>query len=201
MIGVMGSYDSPSAGLGEALDCYIHGYVSSRLMRLADGQAKGIPVCVSATKVDGLVLALTPFNHSYNYRSAVLRGYAKPVESPEEKLWAMELITNKVVPDRWLNSRVPPDPSEVQSTQILRVTIESGSGKIRHGQPHDDVKDSKNTDVVNAVWTGVVPVRETFEEARAGPDNKVQKTPEYITSYIEETNATLQKEMEQSLKE
>lgn len=183
------------------MDCYIHGYVSSRLMRLADGQAKGIPVCISATKVDGLVLALTPFNHSYNYRSAVLQGYAKPVESQEEKLWAMELVTNKVVPGRWSNSRVPPDNAEVRSTQILRVTIESGSGKIRHGQPHDDAKDVANSDVVNSVWTGVVPVREIFEEARAGPDNKVSETPAYISSYISEANTTIREEMEQSLKE
>lgn len=58
--------------------------------------------------MDGLVLALTPNNHSYNYRSAILNGYATPVVDIPEKLWAMEKITNGVVPDRWNNSRVPP---------------------------------------------------------------------------------------------
>lgn len=61
-----------------------------------------------ATHVDGLVLALTPNNHSYNYRSAILHGYATQVNQLEEKLWAMEKITNGVLPDRWDNCRVPP---------------------------------------------------------------------------------------------
>ena len=96
----MGSFDRPSADIGEPLDCYIHGYVSSRVMKLArasvsgevkgDGEAggnQGLPVTVAATKMDGYVLSLTPFTHSYNYRSAVLFGYATLVEDAEEKLW------------------------------------------------------------------------------------------------------------------
>ena len=56
----------------------------------ADGEAggeEGLPVTVAATKMDGYVLSLTPFTHSYNYRSAVLFGYATLVEDQEEKLW------------------------------------------------------------------------------------------------------------------
>lgn len=97
MIGVMGSFDYPSANLEEPMDCYLHGYVSSRIMKLARESEQGLPVCVAATKVDGLVLSLTPNSHSYNYRSAILHGYAKAVETTEEKLYAMRLITNSVV--------------------------------------------------------------------------------------------------------
>lgn len=86
MIGVMGSHEYPSASIDEPMDCYLHGYVSSRIMRLAKADPKGLAVCVAATKVDGLVLALTPNSHSYNYRSAVLHGYASLVESVEEKV-------------------------------------------------------------------------------------------------------------------
>ena len=85
MIGQMGSFEYPSAGLDEPLDCYIHGYISARMMNLArasDGQ--GLPLCITATKVDGLILALTPFSHSYNYRSAVLHGYGTLVTDEEE---------------------------------------------------------------------------------------------------------------------
>lgn len=84
----------PSADLDDALDCYLHGYVTSRVMKLARENPEGLPICIAATKCDGLVLSLTPFSHSYNYRSAVLFGYATPVEDAEEKLWALELITN-----------------------------------------------------------------------------------------------------------
>ena len=189
MIGVMGSYDYPSAGIDEPMDCYLHGYVSSRIMRLAKASPEGLPVCVAATKVDGLVLALTPNSHSYNYRSAVLHGYAKLVESVEEKVWAMELVTNSVVPDRWANSRIPPDGAEMQSTNILRVRVVSASGKVRDGGPHDEAKDTKREDVTSKTWTGVVPVMETFGEPVPSATNKVANVPEYITSYVEEANA------------
>lgn len=69
---------------------------------------KGLPVCICASKVDGLVLSLTPYSHNYNYRSAILFGHATLVEDADEKMWAMELITNSVVPDRWRHTRVPP---------------------------------------------------------------------------------------------
>lgn len=116
MIGVMGSFEYPSADLNEPLDCYLHGYVSARLMRQARDFDKGVPVTIAATKVDGLVPSLTPNSHSMNYRSAVLQGYAKPVEKVEEKLWAMEKITNKVVTQRWENTKSPPDGAEMSST-------------------------------------------------------------------------------------
>ncbi len=189
MIGVMGSYEYPSASIDEPMDCYLHGYVSSRIMRLAKASPEGLPVCVAATKVDGLVLALTPNSHSYNYRSAVLHGYAKLVESVEEKVWAMELVTNSVVPDRWSNSRIPPDGAEMQSTNILRVRVVSASGKVRDGGPHDEAKDTKREDVTSKTWVGVVPVTETFGQPVPSAENKVEKVPEYINSYVTETNA------------
>jgi uncharacterized protein len=189
MIGVMGSYEYPSAGIDEPLDCYLHGYVSSRIMRLAKASPQGLPLCIAATKVDGLVLALTPNSHSYNYRSAVLHGYASLVENVEEKVWALELITNSVVPDRWANSRIPPDAAEMQSTNILRVKVVSGSGKIRDGGPHDEAKDTKREDVTGSTWTGVVPLVETLGRPVASATNKVGQIPDYITSYVKETNA------------
>ncbi|CRK13827.1 hypothetical protein BN1723_002045 [Verticillium longisporum] len=75
MIGQMASFDRPSSDEGDVLDLYLHGYVSSRVMNLTrrpatDDSPSGLPVTVAATHVDGLVLALTPNSHSYNYRSA-----------------------------------------------------------------------------------------------------------------------------------
>jgi uncharacterized protein len=188
MIGVMGSFDYPSASLEEPMDCYLHGYVSSRLMNLAKASEQGLPVCVAATRVDGLVLSLTPNSHSYNYRSAVLHGYAKPVESAEEKLYAMQCITNSVVQDRWDNSRTPPDAAEMQSTMILKVSIVDGSGKIRDGVPNDEMKDKSRDDLTGKIWTGVVPCWETFGEPVPSPLNRVEEVPEHITNHREEMN-------------
>ena len=190
MIGVMGSFNYPSADLSEPLDCYLHGYVSARMMNLAranDGE--GLAVSIAATKVDGVVLSLTPNSHSYNYRSAVLFGHASLVTDDEEKVWAMEQITNSVVPGRWDNSRTPPDRSEMVSTSILRVRIVSGSGKIRDGGPHDDKKDLDREDLVKGIWTGVIPIWETVGEPVAGTTNAVEEVPNHVRAFQTETKS------------
>lgn len=189
MIGQMGSFAYPSADLHDPLDCYLHGYVSSRVMKLARSDSdEGLPVSIAATKVDGLVLSLTPNSHSYNYRSAVLFGYAKLVTSDEEKTWAMELITESVVPGRWENTRVPPDGAEMSSTSILRVKIVSGSGKIRDGGPGDDKKDLNRDNVTGRVWTGVVPVWEAIGEPIPGGGGRVKEVPEHVTTFVRKEN-------------
>lgn len=64
----------------------------------------------------------------------------------------MELITNSVVPDRWKHTRVPPNAAEMQSTQILKVKIDSGSAKVREGVPIDEKGDLGNMEVLGSVW-------------------------------------------------
>lgn len=188
----MGSYDRPSASLSDPLECYLHGYVSSRIMNLARASlssgCRGLPVCIAASKVDGLVLTLTPNSHNYNYRSAVLFGYASLVTDAQEKLWAMQLITNSVVPDRWRHSRVPPNAAEMQSTQIMRVHIDSGSAKVREGVPNDELCDLNDPEVLKRVWTGVVPLYEVFGEPIPGPYNQVPEVPEHVVGYRESVN-------------
>jgi nitroimidazol reductase NimA-like FMN-containing flavoprotein (pyridoxamine 5'-phosphate oxidase superfamily) len=190
MIGQMGSFEFPSASIDEPLECYLHGYVSSRIMNLARNcsEGEGLPICVATSKVDGLVLSLTPNSHSYNYRSAILHGYANLVTEEEEKLWAMKLITNSVLEDRWDHSRVPPDRAEMQSTVILKVKIVDGSGKIRDGGVSDERKDYGNEQITNSVWTGVVPVWETFGTPIPNGDSKVSNVPDYINAYIAKKN-------------
>lgn len=178
MLGFMGSFCNPAAELSEELDLYIHGYISSRLMKLgasSPGEEEGLPVTIAATHLDGLVLALTPNHHSYNYRSAILHGYCTPVLSPEEKLWAMERITNNVVTDRWNHTRLPPTKTEMTSTQILRVRIVDASAKVREGGPGDDRADLKNGELRERVWIGVVPTWTMCGDPVAGVENKVKE--------------------------
>lgn len=195
MIGVMGKYPEAEdySAEDEALDLYLHGYVSSRLMRLSsnasnDSEAEGLPLTVSATLVDGIVLSLTPNSHSYNYRSAVLHGYGMPVTDQAEKVWAMEQITNKVLPQRWENSRIPPTKTEMTTTNILRVRVVSASGKERKGGPNDDRHDLKNEEMRERVWTGVVPIWEHKGAPLKAETESKEKVPEYITSEVEHDN-------------
>lgn len=189
MIGQMGSFEHPSSDINDPLNCYLHGYVSSRVMKLASSsEEEGFPLTIAATKVNGLVLSLTPNSHSYNYRSAVLFGYAKVVTSAEEKLWAMKLITESVMTSRWENTRVPPDGAEMSSTTILRVKIVGGSGKIRDGEPHDDKKDLQREEITSKVWTGVVPVWETIGKPIAASGNGVKDVPEHVKAFVRRQN-------------
>jgi len=189
MIGTMASYERPSADLNEPLECYLHGYVSSGIMKQARANPEqGLPITIAATKFDGIVLSLTPNSHSYNYRSTVLFGYGSLVEDKEEKIWAMSVVTNSVIPDRWENTRSPPDSAEMASTTILKVKIVNGSGKIRTGGPGDEKKDTEREDVVSKTYTAVIPAWEVYGEPVRGGDGRVESVPEHVRTFIEQTN-------------
>ena len=189
---------------------YVHGYVSARLFRLQSGKPSGpadgedgdagLPICIAATKIDNLVLSLTPFNHSYDYRSAVVHGTATLLDpgtrgdprNRDEILYAMKLITDGMVPGRWENTRVPPDEGEIASTRILKVRIDSASAKIRDTGSSSDAKDLKNDETTGRVWTGVIPYVEVLGEPRPAETNKVPQVPEHISTYIKEHNEKAQ---------
>ena len=194
MIGTMGSFDRPSADLDEPLECYLHGYVSSGVMKQARANPeKGLPITVAGSKVDGIVLSLTPNSHSYNYRSAVLFGYGSLVDDADEKVWALKLVTNSVLDNRWENTRTPPDGAEMASTTILKVKIVNGSGKIRTGGPNDDKKDAEREDLVSKTFTAVVPMWETLGEPVLGGAGKVREVPEHVSSFRDDFNASNEK--------
>jgi nitroimidazol reductase NimA-like FMN-containing flavoprotein (pyridoxamine 5'-phosphate oxidase superfamily) len=134
------------ARVGDRL--YVHGSSASRALRHAGA---GAPVCVTVTIFDGLVLAKSVFNHSVNYRSAVIFGTARVVPD-EEKREALHALTNQLVPGRWDEARQPTD-QELKATWILAVPIEEASAKVRTGGPEDEPED-----LDLPVYAGVVPV-------------------------------------------
>lgn len=135
--------------IGEKL--YVHGSVGSFYLReLAE---KKLPVCISVTHIDGLVLARSAFHHSVNYRSAVIFSQAEKVTDQEELYNALEIFTNKMQPGRWNDIRKP-NANEWKATMVLSFRIEEASAKVRTGPPLDDEEDY----ALN-IWAGVVPLR------------------------------------------
>ncbi|ORY14901.1 hypothetical protein BCR34DRAFT_585451 [Clohesyomyces aquaticus] len=189
MIGCTGSFADPSSDPNTSVqDIYIHGYVSARIFKTASASApgdeqKGLPITVSATFLDGLVLSLTPFHNSCNYRSAIAYGYAHLVTNEQERMYAMEKITDNILPGRWENSRVPPTNAEMKSTSILRVKVASASAKVRTGGPSEDRADLKNKELVGKTWTGVVPVWYQWGEPMPGKENGVEEVEGYIEGW------------------
>ena len=144
---------------GERL--YLHGSPASRLLRTL---ARGVPVCITVTHVDGLVLARSAFHHSMNYRSAVVFGTAREVEDLEEKRRALGLIVEHVVPGRSAGTR-PPSDFEEKYTRVLAVEIEEASAKVRAGGPKDD-----EADLALPHWAGVIPLRLVAGAPQPEPD-------------------------------
>lgn len=128
---------------------YLHGSVAARSLALAP---RG-EICVTVTVVDGLVLARSAFHHSMNYRSAMIIGVPRIVADPDEKLRALRLIVDHVVPGRSTTLR-PHTRRELAATTVLALSLHEASVKSRTGDPVDD-----DTDLAGAVWAGVVPVR------------------------------------------
>jgi len=154
---------------------YLHGSVASRMLRRLD---EGVPVCVTVTLLDGLVFARSIFNHSMNYRSAVVLGTAERVEDPREKLEALRKLSEHITPGRWKDVR-PPNETELKATLVLRLPIQEFSGKARTGPPVDD-----ESDHALPTWAGVLPMAlragEPINDPRLDPARGV---PDYVKNY------------------
>jgi nitroimidazol reductase NimA-like FMN-containing flavoprotein (pyridoxamine 5'-phosphate oxidase superfamily) len=146
------------ARIGDAV--LIHGSAASRMLRAL---ATGVDACLTATLIDGLVLARSAFHHSVNYRSVVLYGTARLVEAPDERERALEAFTERLMPGRWADVRRP-TRKELKATTVLRLPIAEGSAKVRTGPPIDD-----DEDYGLDAWAGVVPMQLTRGEPVADP--------------------------------
>ena len=154
---------------------YIHGSAASRMLRNLDN---GVAVCVTITLLDGLVLARSIFNHSMNYRSVVVLGTAVKVDDPEEKLKALHLLSEHIIPGRWAQSRQP-NEKELKATLVLRLPIEEFSAKVRQGPAIDDEEDMNYP-----TWAGVIPLQivpgQPLTDAHLDPKITV---PAYVSEY------------------
>jgi nitroimidazol reductase NimA-like FMN-containing flavoprotein (pyridoxamine 5'-phosphate oxidase superfamily) len=131
-------------------EVYLHGSAASRMVTMLGA---GIPVCLTVTLIDGLVLARSAFHHSMNYRSVVVLGRARTVEGPEEREAALEAFTERLVPGRWAEVR-PPSRKELKGTRVLALSLQESSAKVRTGGPVDDKED-----YASDAWAGTVALR------------------------------------------
>jgi nitroimidazol reductase NimA-like FMN-containing flavoprotein (pyridoxamine 5'-phosphate oxidase superfamily) len=156
-------------------DLYIHGSAASRMLRKLD---QGVRVCVTVTLLDGLVLARSVFNHSMNYRSVVVLGKATAVEGAEEKLAALKVLSDHILPGRWADSRQP-NEKELKATLVMKLPIQEFSAKVRVGPPIDDEEDYSFS-----TWAGVVPLSMVAQPGI--PDERCDSklpVPEYAKAY------------------
>ncbi|GAB2624269.1 pyridoxamine 5'-phosphate oxidase family protein [Streptomyces capparidis] len=140
---------------------YLHGSTGSRPLRAAgaghDGDTGGgLPVCVTVTLVDGLVLARSAFHHSVNYRSVVIHGTARQVTDPGERATALDALVDHALPGRADDCRRG-NAKELAATAVVRLDLREVSAKVRTGGPNDEPEDT-----ALPYWTGVLPVTTAF---------------------------------------
>lgn len=162
------------ARVGDRL--YLHGSTGARALRAArDG---GLPVCVTVTLVDGLVLARSAFNHSINYRSVVIHGTASEVIDEADKQAALAALVNAVVPGRSAAVRGP-SRKELAATTVLRLDLEHVSIKARTGPPGDD-----EADLDLPYWAGVLPVSTSAGVPQPAPNLSPSiATPDHVSAW------------------
>jgi nitroimidazol reductase NimA-like FMN-containing flavoprotein (pyridoxamine 5'-phosphate oxidase superfamily) len=153
----------------------LHGSAAGRMLTTIGG---GVDVCVTVTLIDGLVLARSAFHHSVNYRSVVIFGRARVVESVDEKRAALRAITEHIVPGRWPHVREPYE-QELKGTLVLALPLAEASVKTRSGPPIDDEED-----YALDVWAGELPLRTVpqppVDDARLVPGIV---PPSYVRAY------------------
>jgi uncharacterized protein len=138
-------------------------------------------ICLTATLLDGLVLARSAFHHSANYRSVMLFGRAEQLEDPEEKSKVLEAFIEKLVPGRWPEIRHP-TRSELKGTSVLRIPLEEVSAKVRSGPPLDDEPDYELP-----VWAGVIDLH--LQASTPEPDGRLLEgveVPGYVRDLVTE---------------
>ncbi len=153
---------------------YLHGSAASRMLKTLSG---GVPMSMTVTLLDGLVLARSAFHHSINYRSVMIVGVAREV-AEGEKLHGLEVITEHLVPGRWADVR-PPASQELKATAVLKLNIDEASAKIRSGPPQDD-----EADLGLDCWAGELPFLLATQPPVVDEHTPLHiAVPDYVTNY------------------
>jgi uncharacterized protein len=139
---------------------YLHGSSANHALRAADGHE----VCVTVTHLDGLVCARSVFNHSMNYRSAMIFGTARLITGDARRLAALRAITEQLVPGQWDYVRQP-TRKELAATMVLELPLDEASVKVRTGPPHDEPED-----YATDIWAGVLPAQLIFGSPEPDPE-------------------------------
>lgn len=154
---------------------YLHGAPLSRMMRHLE---EGLPLCLTVTHVDGLVLARSAFHHSINYRSVVVLGRGHAITDRAEKEAALRVLVDHVVPGRSSDTRGP-SAQELKATLVVAVPLAEASAKVRTGPPKDAPRD-----YALDVWAGELPLR--LQALDPVPDRRLKPgiaVPENIRRY------------------
>lgn len=147
-------YCTPTSFWREGDHLYWHGSSASRMIRT---QREGVPVCLTVTHLDALVMARSGFHHSVNYRAVMAFGTTHIIDDPEQKLTLMDRFIDRIYPGRSKLIRQP-NAQEFKATTMMGMEIEHASGKIRDKHVADEEEDYAGV----PAWSSLYPVTQTI---------------------------------------
>ena len=157
-------------------EIFIHG---SRVAGNIKALATGIMASICVTRLDGLVLARSGFNHSMNYRSVIIYGSGIEVDDKEEKYSILNKFMDYLIPGRSEDGLKPISKQDINATTLIRYTLNEMSAKIRTGHPIDDDEDYNLP-----VWAGVIPIFRQFGEPITDPKMRHSVSiPDFVKNY------------------
>lgn len=139
---------------------YLHASVAGRMLEAA-GDAE---ICVTVTLLDGVVLAKSLFDHSMNYRSAMIFGRPRRVTETDELNAGLRALVEHSAPGQWDAARQP-SRKDLAATTVLAIGLGEASVKIRSGPPGEP----EEQDADRPVWTGVLPIHQIWGEPEPDP--------------------------------
>jgi nitroimidazol reductase NimA-like FMN-containing flavoprotein (pyridoxamine 5'-phosphate oxidase superfamily) len=168
-------YVTPTIHARDGETIYLHGSPANRTFEVL---AAGAPCCLTATRVDELVLARTARNHSLNYRSVMVLGTAREITDSDEKQRALRAVVEHIAPGR-PDEIGGPSEKDLETTRVLSMTIEEASAKVRTGPPMD-----KPEALALPYWAGQVPLTIGTGDPVPAPDLAGDvPVPEHLTRW------------------
>lgn len=139
---------------------YFHGASVSRMLVTME---KGVKISINVTQTDGIVMARSAFHHSLNYHSVTVFGQAELVTDEVERMEALKVVSDQIIPGRWEEARLP-NTKELKATKVLKLSLNEASAKIRTGPPGDE-----KADYDLDIWAGVIPIEKKYGEPISDP--------------------------------
>ena len=158
----------------------LHGSTGARFMRALE---EGADVCVTVTKLDGIVVARSNFDSSMNYRSVVIFGRGRKL-SEDEKVIAFDALSDGLIPGRVAEVRKP-TKKELAATTLIAISLDEASAKVRaHGVGKSEIEEDLG------VWAGVIPLR-TVADAPipADEESKALPLPPSVVNWVKKPKA------------
>ena len=168
---------TPTTYWREGRKLYWHGSAASRMLK---AQGCGLPVCVTVSQIDGLVLARSGIAHSMNYRSVMAFGRARLIEGLAARRAAMEAFIDRLYPERSAELR-PSTDNEIKQIGLVEMLIEEASAKRRTGGSKHGADEAQD-----AVWSGVIPITTVVGRRMADADMSAGLQPSAsLAPYVE----------------